>query len=239
MAKEVPEYRKGVKPTKNNPLVDLTGKRFGRFLVLRQGERVSGKIGWVCQCDCGTIKLVPGGNLTKGLTKSCGCLRKEMMKEKATKHNLCGTKLYNAYNNMKKRCYDPKCDHYKWYGEENKGVCDEWLGPDGFKNFADWSLINGFEEGLQIDRIDNSKGYSPDNCRWVPPKENCRNKRNNHLITIDGETKTLTEWCDIYDAPYSRTSIRIKKGWDAVKALTTPSLRKGGKKSNGKRTDET
>ncbi len=234
MANEVPEYRKGIKPTKNNPLIDLKGKRFGRLLVLYQGDRIGGKIGWICQCDCGNKKLIAGGNLTKGLSRSCGCLRKEMMREKATTHNLSGSKLYYIHNNMKRRCYEPTNDHYKWYGAENKGVCEEWLGKDGFKNFADWALTNGYEDGLEIDRKNNSKGYSPDNCRWVTPKQNCRNKRNNHRITINGETKALAEWCEIYNAPYGRTSIRINKGWDALEALTTPSLRKRGKRKDGK-----
>lgn len=228
-----PEYRKGVKPAKNIPLIDLTNKRFGKLTVLRQGETIGRKIGWLCMCDCGNTKLVVGGNLTKGLTKSCGCLRKETARNRATKHGLCGTKLYDVYNNMKKRCYDSKSDHYKWYGAENKGICEEWLGKDGFIVFSDWALKNGYEDGLEIDRKDNSKGYSPDNCRWVTSKQNCRNKRNNHLITIGEETKALAEWCEIYNAPYSRVSWRVQKGWDALKALTTPALGKGGRKKHG------
>lgn len=226
-------YRNGIKPQKDKPLIDLTGQKFGRLTVLKQGERINNHIGWVCRCDCGSIKTVEGRYLTKGRTKSCGCLNKEINTQKATKHSLCGTRLYNTYHNMKKRCYNPHSDHYKWYGAENKTICDEWLGKDGFLNFQKWALENGYRDDLTIDRIDNTKGYSPDNCRWVTPKENCRNKRNNRRITIDEKTKTLSEWCEIYSISEHMVRARITKGWDEIKALTTPKLRER-KTSHGK-----
>lgn len=227
MANEVATYRKGIKPKNNIPLIDLTGRRVGRLVVLHQGERVNGRIGWVCQCDCGNTKTVSAYVLRKGLTQSCGCLRSETSRKKATKHLMCDSRLYDIYHNMKKRCYNSHSDHYKWYGAENKGIYEEWLGKDGFKHFADWALSHGYNDSLTIDRKDNSKGYSPDNCRWVTPKQNCRNKRNNHYTTINGETKTLSEWSEIYGIPYSAISARINKlGWDDVKAITTPLLRK-------------
>ena len=216
----------GVKRVKNVPLNDLTGKRFGRLLVLFQGERVNGRIGWVCRCDCGTIKTVGENLLSRGLAKSCGCLRKEVSRRKSTKHSLCGTKLYHVYCNMKKRCYDPKSDHYKWYGAENKTICDEWMGENGFKHFSDWAFENGYEEDLTIDRIDNNKGYSPDNCRWVTMKKNCQNKRNNHLITVDGVTMTISEWSDAKGLSKTLISTRINQlGWDEEKAVTTRKMR--------------
>lgn len=224
-------YRKGIKPTKNKPLVDLTGRKFGRLLVIKQSERKNNRIAWLCKCDCGKEVIVIGKTLTNGLTTSCGCYRKEIMREKSTKHLLCDSRIYDTYNNMKKRCFCKNCDHYKWYGEENKSICDEWLGEHGFENFAKWSMENGYTEKLTIDRIDNTKGYSPDNCRWVTMKENCRNKRNNHLITIGNDTKTLVEWCEIYGIPDSIVRARIRIGWNEIKALTTPKMRTGGKRS--------
>ena len=228
-----PEYRLGVKPTKNKPLIDLTGQRFGRLTVLGQGERIGDRIGWICRCDCGNIKTIDAHAMKAGHIKSCGCYGRENAAKRATKHSLCGTRIYHAYHNMKKRCYNPNSDHYKWYGGENKGICDEWMGEDGFKNFAEWSFANGYTDELTIDRIDNSKGYSPDNCRWVTPKQNCRNKRNNHLITIDGETKTLIEWCDVFGINDRTVRSRIRIGWDEVKAITTPKLRERRCKKDG------
>lgn len=225
--------RKGKKPKKGVPLIDLTGKRYGRLVVLKQAEPNKGRIAWLCQCDCGNQKIVITTALRRGLAKSCGCLRKETSAQKATKHLMCDSKLYDCYHNMKKRCYNKNCDHYKYYGAESKGICDEWLGKDGFKRFAEWAMANGYKDGLQIDRIDYNLGYSPQNCRWVTSKENGRNKRNNHYITINGETKTLIEWCEIYKIPYSRVSARIGKlKWDVVKALTTPVLRRREKDGN-------
>lgn len=221
-------FRKGVKPIKNNPLIDLTGKRFGRLVVIEQAERKSNRIAWLCRCDCGNEKIVIGKTLTNGLTKSCGCLRKELVKANRTKHLKCESRIYITYNNMKKRCFYEGCDHYKWYGGENKTVCKEWLGENGFKNFFEWAINNGYTDELTIDRIDNTKGYSPDNCRWVTPKQNCRNKRNNHLITIDGETKTLVEWCEQYNISETVVRSRIRIGWDDIKSITTPKLRNRG-----------
>lgn len=227
MANEVATYRKGIKPENNIPLIDLTGRRVGRLVVLHQGERVNGRIGWVCQCDCGKVKTIDSKSLSCGIVQSCGCLRNETARMKATKHLMCNSRLYDIYHNMKKRCYNSHSDHYKWYGAENKGICEEWLGKNGFKSFAEWSLSHGYNDSLTIDRKDNTKGYSPDNCRWVTPKQNCRNKRNNHYVTISGETKTLSEWAEVYGISFAAISARINKlGWDDVKAITTPLLRK-------------
>lgn len=215
-------YRAGKKPKMNEPLIDLTGQRFGRLVVIGIGERKAGRIAWECKCDCGNTKNITGQSLKAGLARSCGCLRKEIARKKATKHLLCGTRLYYAYDNMKRRCYDKKSDHYKWYGAEGKGLCPEWSGKDGFQRFADWSLANGYTDELTIDRIDNTKGYSPDNCRWVTPKENCRNKRNNHFITYQGETKTIAEWAEVFGMPDSTLRQRIKAGWSVDDAVTKP-----------------
>lgn len=219
---------KGVKPTKNNPLIDLTGKRFGRLVVIKQAERKNNRIAWLCKCDCGNEKVVVGKTLSNGLTRSCGCLRKEITSKTQSIHKMSDSKLYITYNNMKKRCYDINSDHYKWYGEEGKTICEEWIGKNGFINFSKWAFSNGYSEDLTIDRIDNTKGYSPDNCRWVTMKQNCRNKRNNHLITIDGETKTLVEWCEQYNISETVVRSRIRIGWDDVKSITTPKLRNRG-----------
>lgn len=219
-------YRKGIKPSKDKPLIDLAGQRFGRLTVIEQADSLKGRIAWLCKCDCGNTKIATTQTLRRGLTKSCGCLRKEVSAQKATKHNMCDSKLYDCYNNMKRRCYDKHCDHYKWYGGEGKKICDEWIGNHGFENFSQWALSHGYEDGLQIDRKDNLLGYSPDNCRWVTAKVNCRNKRNNHYVTINNETKTLVEWCEYYGISERLVRSRISHcKWDVIKAITTPRLR--------------
>lgn len=105
--------------------------------------------------------------------------------------------LFGVYGSMKNRCYNPKRDSYERYGARGIGVCEEWRNSP--ESFVRWALDNGYEKGLQLDRIDNDGDYSPDNCRWVTPKENCRNTRRNKTLTLIGQTKTVAEWCEVLD----------------------------------------
>lgn len=109
--------------------------------------------------------------------------------------------LFNIWETMKNRCENPKREKYKDYGARGIKVCDEWKKASAF---VEWALSNGYRKGLQLDRIDNNSDYSPQNCRWVTPKENSRNRRNTKLLTINGETKCVAEWCEaIGISPYT------------------------------------
>lgn len=110
-------------------------------------------------------------------------------------HGACerDAKLYRTWKTMMHRCYNPKREKYKDYGGRGITVCNEWHDPNTFIN---WSYTHGYQTGLQIDRIDNGRGYSPDNCRWVTAKENSRNRRNTVFLTINGETKSVAEWTE-------------------------------------------
>lgn len=101
--------------------------------------------------------------------------------------------LFNLWQTMKTRCENPKRKNYERYGERGITVCEEWHEA---KNFVEWALSNGYKKGLQLDRIDNNKGYYPENCRFVTATENSRNRRNSKLLTINGETKCVSEWCE-------------------------------------------
>lgn len=145
------------------------------------------------------------------------------------RHGFAGTKLEKAYTHMMERCYKPNCSMYYNYGARGITVCDEWKNDN--KKFFEWAMANGYKEGLSIDRIDNEKGYSPDNCRWVTNKVQQNNRRNNIFVEINGERKTVAEWADIYGINRYAVYTRIKRlGWNEVKAITTPSLHGGGKK---------
>lgn len=115
--------------------------------------------------------------------------------------------IYKRYQNIKKRCYNEKCNSYKNYGGRGIKICRKWLGKNGFVNFLNWALENGYSPELQIDRIDNNKGYSPENCRWVDRKTNMKNRRNS--ITINGEP--LIEIAVRMNVKYSTLQKRYKK----------------------------
>ena len=127
-------------------------------------------------------------------------------------------KLYKAWHSMIDRCDNPKNKWYMRYGGRGIVVCDEWKK---YVSFAIWSLNNGYEEGLSIDRKDNDGNYSPTNCRWVSIKTQQNNRCSNRLITINGETKTVSEWADKYDINYNTVLQRMKYGMNPVTALTT------------------
>lgn len=186
---------------------DLTGKRFGRLEVVGFGEkRKSGKrmrMYWNCRCDCGNRILSRTDSLTSGNVKSCGCLKEEQDSiNLATNHShkLTDTQAWNTYYSMKSRCNDRNNKSYKNYGGRGIGICREW--EDSFVAFAEWAQDNGMKKGLQIDRINNNEGYSPENCRWVTPKENSRNRRSNLMIEHNGELVTLVEYSEILNIPY-------------------------------------
>lgn len=162
-------------------LKDLTGQRFGRLLVIeRAGSDKYRRAMWKCRCDCGELRIVHSTNLLRGVSNSCGCLRRETSRISNITHGKRKSRLYRVWVNMKNRCYYPRLHNYDCYGGRGITVCEEWLND--FKAFYDWAMANGYDENAPkgqctIDRIDNDKGYSPDNCRWVDMKTQNKNKR--------------------------------------------------------------
>lgn len=130
------------------------------------------------------------------------------------------SKLYFVYNSMKDRCKNKNTKNYKNYGGRGIRVCDEW--NKSYETFLKWALINGYQEGLQLDRIDNNGNYSPENCRWVSCKQNLNNTRMNNLITYKNKTHTISEWADMFKINYMTLYRRIKDGWSIERALKTP-----------------
>ena len=142
-------------------------------------------------------------------------------------------RILHTLNHMIYRCTNEKCASYKDYGGRGISVCKEWM--DDHDAFVEWSLANGYEYGLAIDRIDNDKGYSPENCRWVTLAENNQNRRSSRLFTIDGETKNLQQWCDSFGVCRSLVSGRLNRGWDIERALKTPKRKRDTEKLIGMR----
>ena len=199
-------------------LIDLTGRRFGRLTVIQRSENgKDGRAKWLCVCDCGCSTIVRGDRLRSGKTTSCGCLAIETRRNIHFTHGHSGTRVYNIWQGMKKRCYNPKNAHYNRYGGRGIAVCEEWL--HNFQVFYNWAMANGYRDDLSIDRIDNDKDYSADNCRWVTCKENNNNTSSNKLICINGTTMTLKQWSEKKHVNYSTVRYRIYSGWTIKEAL--------------------
>ena len=170
---------------------DLTGERFGRLTVVEFVPNDKPSAFWRCICDCGNETIVCGCELKRGHIKSCRCFNKEKVSEARTKHGKRKTRLYRIWLSIKNRCNNSKSDKYKDYGGRGIKICKEW--ENDFQAFYDWSMANGYTDELTIDRIDNDKGYSPENCRWADRKTQNRNKRNNIFVEYKGEYMSLAE----------------------------------------------
>lgn len=136
------------------------------------------------------------------------------------KHGLCKNPLFYTWYQMVQRCHNPNHQNYPRYGALGRTVCEEWRNdPQAFIN---WSESHGYKEGLSIDRIDNEKGYSPDNCRWVDRFVQQNNMRRNHWITANGETHTISQWARIKGVRRTLILKRLKLGWSEERAVNEP-----------------
>lgn len=188
-------------------IIDLTGKEFGRILVLsRAVTRAKKGTRWKCKCTCGTIFFARSWNLRKGNTTSCGCYSAELK----FKHGRHPKKLYAVWHHMKDRCFNPNNSRYHRYGGRGITICPEWRYD--FAVFREWALTHGYQEGLTIDRIDNDGNYQPENCRWITNLEQQNNKANSRLITAHGETHTIAEWARILNIDPRTLHHRFARG---------------------------
>lgn len=200
---------------------DITGNRYGRLTVIKRVPNTLPRTTrWLCKCDCGKLHEVNKNMLVNGHTQSCGCLARELFMHNKLRetHNESRTRLYRVWQSMKQRCYDKSTNAYEYYGGRGITVCDDWLR---YENFSEWAHKSGYAENLTIDRIDNNKGYGPDNCRWATIKEQNRNKRTSHIIEFNGAKECLAYWSEKLNIPMSTMVNRINRGCTPEQVLET------------------
>ena len=199
--------------------IDLTGQRFNKLTVIGEAGRAkNGSIIWACRCDCGTITSVRTTSLRNGATKSCGCFQKAQVKKSNLTHGMTQQKvnenriprIYRTWANMKTRCNNPNTKYYNHWGGRGIKVCEEWA--ESFEAFFSWAMANGYQDDLQIDRIDNDGDYEPGNCRWVDSDQNANNKRSSLIIEYQGERHTAAEWARITGISQKAIYTRHKAG---------------------------
>lgn len=187
--------------------IDLTGKEYGIWLVIREdGIDSKGNKMYLCKCKCGVEKKVAKRSLLVGGSRSCGCIRSGVNRIKS---GLSRLPIYKVWQEMVRRCDNPNDANYQRYGGRGIKVYEEWKKPD---IFISWANSNGYKKGLSIDRIDNNGNYTEDNCKWSTKKEQARNTKSNVNITYEGETKTLAEWAEKNELHYWTLKRRYHRG---------------------------
>ena len=197
--------------------VDLTGQVFTNLTVIVPIKNAGSGL-WRCRCECGKEMPVYGTVLLSGGKKSCGCNRSANIRKANSTHGLTNTAEYATWRDMRKRCRDPEFKSYHLYGGKGIKVCERW---DNFENFlADMGPKPGPK--YSIERLDGSKGYSPENCVWADWKTQARNRTNNHTLTFHGQTKTIMEWSEIKGWPHTALYKRVQLGWSDERILSEP-----------------
>lgn len=195
---------------------DLTGKKFGKLTVVEYLGRKNHSSFWRCICDCGNEVNCYYGNLTRGTTTSCGCMRSAYAKKSRNCHGEAKSKLYQKWSSMHNRCYNPNARNYHLYGKRGIRVCDEW---HEFWPFREWAYENGYSDHLSIDRIDVNGNYCPENCRWISLKEQQSNKRTNTFIEYGGQIKTAAQWGRELGVGKDTITWRFRAGWTPEQCL--------------------
>lgn len=181
-------------------ITNLSGLKFGRLTVIRFAEiNKNHRPTWWCQCECGNQLTVVGHRLRSENTRSCGCLQREKARAVLLRHGQTKTRTHKAFMAMWSRCTNPNATHYHNYGGRGITICSRWRRFEAF--LAD---MGPCPEGLTLERKDNEKGYSPDNCRWATLLEQARNKRNNVRVILNNKEMILSDAIKALGSTYKR-----------------------------------
>ena len=193
-------------------IIDLTGQKFGLLTADYIHERRGVYTFWHCTCECGGSANVRVASLRNGTTKSCGC------QKGSPRHGMCDSSTYKIWTGIKQRCTNPANHAYQWYGANGITICERWA--DSFDNFL--ADMGPHTKGMSIDRIDGTKGYSPENCRWATYSEQSNNRSSNVWIEYGGERLTAAQWSHRLNGTRQLVKDRLRRGWSVADAVTLP-----------------
>lgn len=196
--------------------LNLSGQRFGNLVVVEPlGSNGKNSI-WKVECDCGVTATKVGKEMKRGKVSTCSpqCpFSRAKISESRTTHGLSEHPIFHVWRSILARCNNPKCKAYKNYGGRGIAVCARW---SSFENFL-MDMGAGYNNSLSLDRTDNNKGYSPENCRWVSMKTNCRNRRGNRVIDTPLGKMLLAEAAEVSGLGYSTLGYRLEHNWPVDK----------------------
>lgn len=205
---------------------EYSGKKYNMVTILRFAYIKNAHRQYECRCDCGKVFYSAISPIKNGSRISCGCSVRT--KERTIEPRINGKyrtslkkkalPLYRVYNDMHRRCEKQYRKDYKRYGGRGICVCDEWSGEHGYDNFCDWAYKNGYDESAPygdctLDRIDVNGNYSPENCRWADKYVQANNRRNNHIVNVNGHKQTLISACREKGIDYRMVHSRLQRGW--------------------------
>lgn len=195
------------------------GERYGKLVAINQVEsNGNGEIQWLCKCDCGNTHVARQYQLLNGKTKSCGCLRHEIGKQRGLSnkaHGLSYTRIYRIWRGMMSRCYNTSSNRYSNYGAKGIEVCSEW---HDLTNFYRWAISSGYSDELSLDRKNVNGNYEPSNCKWSTIREQSVNKRNSVWVEFEGKLQPLIDVAAKTHISYSTLYGRLKRGEPLLKS---------------------
>lgn len=204
------------------PKLSLIGGKFGHLTVVGARGSDGHHTLWEVRCDCGNVSVKVGSDLkrkSRFCSRQCPLFAARLRNDRVT-HSMSRHPAFAVWSSMMSRCGNPRHRAYKNYGGRGIGVCPEWRTFEAFWN----DMGQGYEPGLTLDRIDNNAGYSKENCRWASRKTQCRNKRNNVVITTPAGRMTVAEASDRFGIGRSTIFYRIRRGWPEHMLMINPNF---------------